>query len=598
MSENPFAVFTPEGLDAQKVVSIFSTAMPGLGSIETAGHAFVMGTRGSGKSILFRYLEPDCQYLVTGKKLHKLPYVALYVSFRETEAQVSELARFDDKHGQVFFNEHLLVLAICARITSRLLRNNVLDDEELAPSTLALFDEVNCQLGGEPTANGLTLNGALRSISTKFQKSYRSSIQYVKQHAFRSTVLAYDGDLFGFDDLLLPYIDFLRSALRLADETPVLLLLDDADSLTMTQTRIVNSWVARRLSLRCSLKIAAQVTAYKTMVTIHDSRIEAPHDYQEIDLSDFSTKSSEKSYRNRIANIVQQRLKTVGVIKSAEKYFPEDHSQKLAIAREARRLSQLWDAGSGRGYRARDDVQRYARPNYITDLGGPRKSRSKYSYSGFDQLVHLSSGVTRFFLEAAADMYAQAYSEMPAGNRNVTEIDARIQNTVVRDHASRQMITAIQDLEKDTERLYGTPKLAVQLNNLIRGLGALFEMALTDKKAAERKFFSFAMTDEPAKDIQDVLNLGMRYGYFFQSIIGRKEGFGRAPLYILSRRLAPLFNLDPMGFSAYKFLTNEKIRLLMDYPEETRRLFRRTRNADIAIEQISLDFGPQELENG
>ncbi|WP_449579270.1 ORC-CDC6 family AAA ATPase [Paracoccus mutanolyticus] len=38
----------------------------------------------------------------------------------------------------------------------------------------------------------------------------------------------------------------------------------------------------------CTLKIAAQITAYKTMVTVYNTRIESPHDYQEINLSDYN----------------------------------------------------------------------------------------------------------------------------------------------------------------------------------------------------------------------------------------------------------------------------------------------------------------------
>ena len=155
----------------------------------------------------------------------------------------------------------------------------------------------------------------------------------------------------------------------------MLLLLDDADSLTETQTRIINSWVARRLSSRCSLKIAAQITAYKTMVTVYNTRIEAPHDYQEINLSDATSRASEKAYRSRIAGIVQRRLTTVGVVKSADEYFPEHNRQRIEIERESQRLMAEWDAGRGRGYRPRDDAYRYARPNYIAKLGGDRKSR-------------------------------------------------------------------------------------------------------------------------------------------------------------------------------------------------------------------------------
>lgn len=589
MNDNPFSVFTPEGLDAEKVVSIFSTEMPGLGNIDNPGHAFVMGTRGSGKSILFRYLEPDCQRIVNKLPLEDLPYYAFYISFRETQTQVSELARFNDKHGEVFFNEHLLVLAIGAQVVIRLVRNNSLATAPLADGVLEMYDDLLRLLGGSKSDENIALCDALSEISKKLQLSYRLAIQYVKKHSFQSDVLAYDGELFGFDDLLLPLVEFLSAALGKGRQVPAYLLLDDADSLTLTQTRILNSWVARRLSSRCSLKVAAQVTAYKTMVTVYNSRIEAPHDYQEIDLSDLTTKASEKAYRSRIAAIVQRRLQTVGLTKSADKYFPEDHAQKVAIEKEKKKLTALWEAGEGRGHRARDDAYRYARPNYIAALGGNRKSRSKYSYSGFDQLVHLSSGVTRFFLEAAADMYSQAYAQAPAGNKRVDVIEPSIQNEVIREHASRQMIVALKDLERDVEHLEGDPLRAVQLSNLIKGLGSMFEVALVDRSASERKFFSFALTEEPTKEIEEVLRIGVRNGYLFQGVIGRKEGAGRAPLYVLSRRFAPLFNLDPMGFSAYKFMRNETILELMNHPEEARLALRRGRGREDEA-QLPLDF--------
>ena len=587
--DNPFSVFTPEGLSAERVVAIFSTEMPGLGNIENAGHAFVIGTRGSGKSILFRYLEPDCQRLVTNKSLVELPYLSLYVSFRETQAQISELARFDDKHGEVFFNEHLLVLAIGAQVILRLLNNNPMEHTTLPSDAIQHYNELSGLLSSEQLSVSVTVEEALRIIAAYLQASYRQAIQYIKKHGFMSEPLVYNGDLFGFDDLLLPIIDFIRAAFQIDKKKPILLLLDDADSLTETQTRIINSWVARRLSTRCSLKIATQITAYKTMVTVYNSRIESPHDYQEINLSDATSKASENAYRSRIAGIVHRRLNTVDIIKSADKYFPEDHRQKIAIEREERRLMTEWQAGQGRGYRARDDAYRYARPNYITNLGGDRKSRSTYSYSGFDQLVHISSGVTRFFLEAAADMYSKSVSLAPAGNKSIDQIAPNVQNEVVREHANRQMIVDLKDLARDVERLKGDPQQAVQLSNLIKGLGSFFESTLIDRSASERKLFSFALTEEPTREIEEVLRLGVRYGYLFQGVIGRKEGAGRAALYILSRRLAPLFNLDPMGFSAYKFFKNDSILTLMNDPDGSRLLLRRNR-ARINENQMAIAF--------
>ncbi|MGV2981189.1 hypothetical protein ACERNI_13420 [Camelimonas sp. ID_303_24] len=589
MTTNPFAVFTPEGLTAHTVVAIFSTEMPGLGNIESAGHAFVVGTRGSGKSILFRYLEPDCQRLVTDKILKELPFLSLYVSFRETQAQISELARFDDRHGEVFFNEHLLVLAIGAQVILRLLRNNDISADDLSMPAKELHDELFTLLGGEVVDRAVNARDALKAMATKLQAAYRGAIQYVRQHGFKSEALTYTGELYGFDDLLLPLIDFLRAALQISDASPILLLLDDADSLTETQTRIVNSWVARRLSSRCSLKIAAQTTAYKTMVTVYNTRIEAPHDYQEINLSDATSRASEKAYRSRMVGIVQRRLRTINVTESADGYFPEDETQRIAIEIEGKRLIAEWEAGHGRGYRARDDAYRYARPNYIAGLGGDRKSRSTYSYSGFEQLVHISSGVTRFFLEAAADMYSRSVAKVAHSNEEARVIEPSIQNAVVREHASRQMIVDLKDLERDVQRLKGDPQQAVQLSNLIKGLGAIFESALVDELAAERRLFSFALTDEPTREMEEVLRLGVRYGYLFQGVIGRKEGAGRAPLFILSRRLAPLFNLDPIGFSGYKFMTNHEVEMLMNDPEGTRLRLRRGRSL-VNKNQMTMDF--------
>lgn len=590
---NPFSVFTPEGLDAERVVAIFSTAMPGLDNLKSAGHAFVVGPRGSGKSILFRYLEPDCQMIVTGKTLGDLDFISLYVSFRETEAHISELARFEHRHGAVFFNEHLLVLAIAARVTSRLYRAQ-LHRTPSAPLKLrdALrsffasrkFDPISAEVGAESQDTLATLSHAL-------QESYRNAIGYIKKHAFRSDVIPYDGELFGFDDFLLPYLTLLKDVLCVSPEQHLFLLLDDADSLTEIQARVVNSWVARRLSSECSLKIAAQYTAYKTLLTTSDRRIEAPHDYQSIDLSEINTRPGLSRYSNRISTIVTQRLRTVGMQQWSDKYFPEDHRQEIGVDRERQLLITNWMQGEGRGARSRDDVQRYARPEYIRKLGGTRKSRSKYSYSGFEQLVHISSGVTRFFLEAAADMYDRSVAAGPQViGREVTSIDPTIQSQVIREHAERQFVWDIRDLRRDVEKLHGTPLAAVRLHNLINGLGSLFEAAIMDEHASERKYFSFAFSDTPDLEVEDVLDLGLRYGYLFKSIIGRKEGRGRTPLYILSRRLAPLFNLDPMGFAAYKFMTADTVRALMDQPDWARKNLRRFQGYDGGSTQTLLPF--------
>jgi hypothetical protein len=66
--------------------------------------------------------------------------------------------------------------------------------------------------------------------------------------------------------------------------------------------------------------------------------------------------------------------------------------------------------------------------------------------------------------------------------------------------------------------------------------------------------------------VLEILRLAVQYGYLHESSIGNKEGTGRTKLFVMSRRLAPYFSLDPTGFAGYKFVTNTVIREAMSRP--------------------------------
>jgi hypothetical protein len=72
--------------------------------------------------------------------------------------------------------------------------------------------------------------------------------------------------------------------------------------------------------------------------------------------------------------------------------------------------------------------------------------------------------------------------------------------------------------------------------------------------------FSIAFSDAPDRDVLDVLKLGVQCGYLHEASIGNKEGTGRTRMFVLSRRLAPFFMLDPTGFAGYKFVTNAAVK--------------------------------------
>ncbi len=310
-----------------------------------------------------------------------------------------------------------------------------------------------------------------------------------------------------------------------------------------------------------SLKISTQLS-YKTYLTATGQTIDSPHDFSEINISSVYT-SAKSKYSERVREIVSRRLNAHSINKSPKEFFPAYEKQEKAIQALGKKLREDW-ASTARGYRASDDALRYARPNYIAGLQGTSKSGSTYKYAGFDQLVHLSSGIVRYFLESASLMYAEM--KATAKNALFDQIEPDVQDRVVREQASSFLFSEFDrwstDESGDDEHALNQTK---KLRNLIKALGGTFHQILVSD-ASERRVFSVALTDEPDQEILDVFRLGVRYGYFHESSIGNKEGTGRTRLYVLSRRLAPFFTLDPTSFAGYKFVTNDVLKEAMMKP--------------------------------
>jgi hypothetical protein len=329
---------------------------------------------------------------------------------------------------------------------------------------------------------------------------------------------------------------------------------------------ILNSWVATRTSSSVSLKISTQLN-YKTYGTLTGMTIANPHDYTEVNIATIYT-SSKHRYMERVHEIVRKRLVLAGIRSTPESFFPPDQKQEEEILGIAMKLKKDWPL-TGRGHRASDDVVRYARPIYITSLKGTRKAGSKYSYAGFQQLVHISSGLIRYFLEPAAQMFAKQLSQN--NGKPVKHILPALQNEVIRDESENLLFDEFDKLASEEGRENEYYTRVKQLNNLVRSLGGTFHQILVSNRS-ERRVISIALSDDPDQEVRAVLKLGVQQGYFHVSSLGNKEGTGRTLLYVLTRRLAPSFTLDPLGFVGYLFVTNHYLREAMANPDVVKRI--------------------------
>ena len=346
--------------------------------------------------------------------------------------------------------------------------------------------------------------------------------------------------------------------------------------------------------MEVSIKISTQLR-YKTYDTVSGLPIQSPHDYQAINIADIYTTRHSRSL-NLVEEIVAKRLRRVESDCKPREFFPADKEQEQAIAKIADRIRREFDE-KGRGYRPDDDVARYARPEYIRSLGGASKSSRTFSYSGFDQLVHISSGLVRYFLEPAAQMFDEQRSKKP--EQPVTLIEPGIQDQIVREEANNLMFAEFDKIrtevttqhafvEEKPEKPDEIHRQMDKLKNLISSLGGTFYLKLVSDDA-ERRVFSVAISGPPDLEILDVFELGVRCGYFHRSSIGNKDGTGRTRLYVLTRRLAPYFKLDPSSFAGYLWVTNEMLHEAMNNSEAVLRKIKKAGVSDyFKTDQLTL----------
>jgi len=583
MKNNPFTVSSPEMMDAAEMRRLYVPLAENF-EIGDAGHIFVHGHRGCGKSMMLRLMAPDCKTLELNCSLNELPYLGIYASIKSTDLDIAEFGRIKNQYAGVVLAEHALCLFIASKALQSLREHTAgaLATESATAELRPFLEKVVLGRLGESAAVSRTarpLDDAILAIDSK----YSEFMDYMRQLSLTEEYRPFQGRVIGYREFLYPLCSGLTSLHCLPTGRPVYILLDDSDNLNSVQTQVLNTWVSYRTGAKVSFKISTQL-GYKHYRTSSGQRIEAPHDFKEVNISTIYTGGLAKgAYPSWVEEIVTKRLKENGIAVSASEFFPEAKEQEEAISTIKEALKAKWSE-EGRGFRPGDDATRYARPDYIKSLGGASKQSRTYLYAGFDQLVHISSGIIRYFLDDAASMYAEEFklvqSKSDDGETIVPQsIRPSIQDQVVRDSADALMIDNLDKLLDEAEAMPGDASEKDDfrhLRNLIQALGGIFQRILLSDRS-ERRVFSIALSDIPSPQVMRILKLGVRHGFLYEGTIGSKDGRSRTRRFVLTRRLAPMFKLDPTGFAGYLFVTTDFLQGALANPARTVREFESSR---------------------
>jgi len=591
---NPFhSTTSTDELTAENAVRLFSNVFSEFNILLNPGHTFLNGARGSGKTMMLRLMQPDCQEIISKRKISHLKFLGIYIGVKDTHLKKTDLGFLKNRHAETMLNEHLLVSHMATKIFSQFSVAQFEQDAICLPQLKKFFDEyfithledcgwikpASIQYEFKTLKDGFNL---MAQITDKILKSFsvfeRGIIDNLEKISYSGAVLSYGNFLF-------PILKQLKTLSCFPQNVPIYLMIDDADNLNRVQKIVLNTWISMRHIGSICFKISTQLN-YNQFRTLHGDRIETPHDYSEINIADRYTTSSKGFYKERVVDVVQKRLEFAGV-KTTDpfEFFRPDVKQEERVKELFEKYKSEQIAKGKTEKQAYDYAYRYARPDFIRDeLKG---NRDKYNYAGFEQLVHISSGNMRQFIEPAKIMFDNMKTKLEeAGESNeVGFISDKIQDEVIKKYSVDEFygefekllksnLDSIKDEEmrgdnadvKKVEELKKEKKNIEKLKNLIDVLGNTFKRILLSD-VSERRVFSIAIQDEPNEELNEVLSFGIELGYFQKYVIGNKYGTGKAQLLILNRILAPHFGLDPSSFAGYKFVKSGELSSAIDNPQ-------------------------------
>lgn len=535
---NPFEYEAANNLSIDDIIDYYIEDHNYSRFLRSKRNVFVVGERGSGKTMALVYNSLPVQLQKSAKKSTSQPsldFIGVYVPCKTPLTHKSEYQLLDQFQGGVL-SEHYLTLSIAYEVVHTLSHiQNLISIEAAAqlqeqiqfaldisfPATGSLFDALKQAIQREATLTQREINSP---ESTGFYKYARS---------FSSTVI--------------PLLDIFRS-LPLLRQSHFMLLLDDAHDLNDSQIRSLNSWIAYRDHSIFSFKVAAAKVGQPHHVTASGGSIFEGHDYIQIDLEQ-PYQNDESNFGRLATDIVQRRLSEAGISGTPSDFFPVSPAfeKELEACRDRVRQEALAKNPNATPKSISDYVYKHARAEWF-------RSRSPQAnhpaYSGFQTIVFLSTGVIRNLLEPCYWMYDDALSQAVdpiEGEPPVKSISPQLQRDRIIDRSKRLWERVQNDLDKSVEGC--TRKQAEMIFHLFDNLAILFRERLERHKSEPRAIsFSISSATEPEMDeLRPLLDIARKAQLVYSRLGPSKEKGGIETYYVPNRMLWPVRGLDPYG---------------------------------------------------
>jgi hypothetical protein len=531
---NPFQFEAATSLPHEQLIEYFIEDNNFSRFVRSNRNIFLVGERGSGKTMNLLYHSIEIQKILAVKNSEAidLSYIGVYIPCSTPLYQKNEYQLFEDKYLPTIISENLFVLDMAYYIIKSI---DIVKEYIVIDSIDEIINEITYVLG----------------INIKDKSNlYESLMQYFKKETItyqRSLMANFDvksTTSWSFYSLIIPLLGILRK-IKTLKNTHFMLMIDDIQFLNDYQKKLLNGLISYRDNSIFSCKIATPKINRFNMTTSTGGTILEGHDYLEIDMMQpFQNRNA--AFYKFAKEIIERRLEKINNKKiSAEDFFPQNPQFEKDLEESNNKVKQdiLSKHPDWSLKKINDYVYKFGRAQYFRDR---LIKANNPPYSGFEILIHLSTGVIRNLLNPCYWMYDRVLSDNKANN-TIEFIPSKIQTEVIND-CSKKLWELLNDgLECKVQNC--TKDQSDAIKNLYKELYKLFRHRLFNHKSEPRAVvFTISGMDQELENILlPLLDIAQKANLLYTRMSRAKDDGFLEPYYTPNRMLWPSVGLDPQG---------------------------------------------------
>ena len=540
--KNPFEYEAANNLEDDDIINFYIEDFNYSRFLNSNRNVFLVGERGSGKTMTLLYNSFKIQYLKS-RKLHastNFDFVGIHIPCNTPLFHKKEYLLFNDDFKASVLCEHYLALTIVYSVCDSLREIKEIDDMiSLDPELKeSLFDEFEYLIDTSDLNRKIGFIASIRLFVARELNISQKKINSDNSESF------YD-NAYSFSSIVIPFIKILKNVPAF-QKSHFLLMIDDAHDLNKFQIRNINSWIAYRDHTDFSFKIATAKINRPEFITTTGGSILEGHDFITVDM--------EKPFQNDKSDfflmakeILEKRLFKTGYEGNVEDFFPMNSDLKASLdeCKVKAREKYTLENPSASVKQINDHVYKYSRAEYFRSRGA---NANLPPYSGFETIVDISTGVIRNLLDPCYWMYDAAISHNTSGV--IKAVTPAIQNHIIIERSKRMWERLANGLDREVDGC--SKEQAKQIFHLFENLAVHFKRRLLEHRSEPRAItFSISQINLETKSIYEnlveLINIAQRAQIIYTRVASAKDFGKQETYYVPNRLLMPAKGLDPHG---------------------------------------------------